>query len=139
MQRLYFGHPVNTYNTALERQLLLAINKAFPNCIIENPNTKKHQQKYGCRKKKTGNGMHYFTEEVLPLCAGGIFLAFRDRMFSAGVMAEARFFIERGNPTWEILSNGNISPLKPPYENRVLSVEETRIRIRDISGKTIPY
>ena len=139
MQKLYFGHPINTYNTDLERQLILSINVAFPDCVIENPNAQKHQDGYVLWREKIGNGMAYFIEEVLPHCGSGIFLAFRDGKFGSGVVSEMRFFTERNYPTWEILPNGDISALKTPHADRILSVEETRSRIRNTSGNTIPY
>ena len=139
MQRLYFGHPINTYNTDLERQLILAINTAFPDCIIENPNAQKHQDGYALYREKTGNGMTYFIENVLPDCNSGIFLAFRDGKFSAGVMAEMYFFIRRGDPVREILPNGTVIPLTIPLKERALSAKETRVRIRDASGNIVLY
>jgi len=135
---LYFGHPVNTYGTRLEEILLKKISKSFPNYEIENSNQKCHQDGYQQRKEQTGNGMDYYTEEVLPRCDGGIFLPFRDGLWGAGVFAEARFFTERGLSIWEIFPNGIIAS---PDLNLVwsLTINETRQRIRNDEGTIIPY
>lgn len=34
---IYFGHPMNTYNTPLEERLLQQIQSQFPNASIVNP------------------------------------------------------------------------------------------------------
>ena len=137
-KRLYFGHPVNTYNTDLEARLIQQISEAFPDWEIENPNQKCHQEGYNRWKESTGNGMKYFTEQVLPSCQGGIFLPFRDGAWGAGVFKEAKFYSDKGQPIWVIASDGNIMPLELSSVQS-LSVEETRARIRTPSGETTPY
>ena len=67
-KRIYFGHPINTYNTALENELLQKISEAFPECEIENPNQKHHNEGYERWKKTTGNGMDYYFKVVLLSC-----------------------------------------------------------------------
>jgi len=37
-RKLYFAHPVNTYNTFLEKAMIRLIGEYFPHVIIENPN-----------------------------------------------------------------------------------------------------
>lgn len=137
-KRLYFGHPVNTYNTDLESQLLQRTSEAFPDWEIENPSHKCHQKGYARWKETTGNGMDYFTKQVLPSCQGGIFLPFRDGALGAGVYKEAKFYADQEYPIWMIAPDGTISPLDlsaVPF----LTVEETRFRIRTASGETVPY
>lgn len=138
---LYFGHLMNTYGTELEKRLLRHISEAFPDWAIENPNQKHHQEGYARWKKRTGNGMDYFTKRVLPNCHGGIFLPFRDGAWGAGVFREAKFYAERKYPIWTITFDGIIdhndtfilSGIQP------LSVEEAIARIRTGSGQTMPY
>ena len=137
-KRLYFGHPINTYDTDLEFQLLQRISGSFPDWEIENPNQKCHQEGYARWKETTGNGMDYFTKQVLPSCQGGVFLPFRDGAWGAGVHKEAKFCVDQGHPVWIIAPDGaivslDISTVQP------LTVEETRSRIRTSSGETVPY
>ena len=140
---LYFGHPVNTYNTELEGILLGTIFENFAAWEIENPNQKKHQEGYQRYKEEKGNGMLYF-DEVLQNCSGGIFLAFRDGKWGAGVAKEALNLLNRGLPVWQIRFVGDVVIIEELEsidftEENILSVEETRARIRDKDGNTLPY
>lgn len=137
-KRLYFGHPVNTYDTELEKRLLRKVMGAFPYSQIVNPNEPQHQEGYERHKRTSGNGMNYFSEEVLPNCHGGVFLPFRDGKWGAGVFKEAQYYSDRGFPIWVINPDGFIDHLRLANV-QPLSVEETRARIRTADGKTIPY
>ncbi len=136
--RMYFGHPVNAYDTELEQRLVRKIAEAFPMWEIENPNQPKHQERYDQYKIATGNGMTYFTEEVLPSCRGGIFLPFRDGKWGAGVFKEAQYYSDRNFPIWSINAEGFVGQLVLANIHP-LSIEETRARIRTSDGKIIPY
>ncbi|MCK9345069.1 MAG: hypothetical protein M0P64_03015 [Candidatus Pacebacteria bacterium] len=137
-RKLYFGHPVNVYNTPLEQELLEKIAEIFPGWEIENPNQRHHAGGYEKYKNETGNGMDYYTEVVLPSCSAGIFLGFRDGTWGAGVFREALHFADAQQPVWEISPSGSVSS---PDINliKVLSVSETRMRIRTEDGKPKPY
>lgn len=137
--KIYFAHPVNTYGTELEKELYFRINEAFPRHVIINPNKPQHQDGYKRWRDETGKGMSYFYEEVLPKCKGIVLLAFRDGKFGAGVVGEARFMIKRGHLMWEISLQGELSRLYDIPKERTLSIEETRLRLRDGDGNTLPY
>lgn len=134
---IYFGHPVNTYDTNLEKQLLNAIQTTHPSHCIENPNQPHHSEGY--RQK----GMVYFTEEVLLDCDIGIFLAFRDGYWGAGVFKEAKEMHKAGKKIFEIYQRGNYWYIEPMHievsEKKLLTVEETRARIRDKDRNPLPY
>ncbi|MEX0877370.1 MAG: hypothetical protein WDZ40_00725 [Candidatus Spechtbacterales bacterium] len=143
-RKLYFAHPVNTYDTKLEEILLNAIAQDFAGWEIENPNQQKHQDGYMRFKEEKGNGMLYFVDVVLPACDGGIFLPFRDSKWSAGVAKEAMYFLYKRLPAWQISLKGNLvvtMDLLPRdlAKDKVLSVEETRARLRDTDGNPLPY
>lgn len=135
--KLYFGHPVNTYGTDLERYLIGVIGKLFPGWDIENPNQPKHQEGY-MRRKETGNGMAYFFEEVLPFCGGGIFLPFRDGAWGAGVYGEGAFCVDRSLPVWGIDAAAHVwcVDMKLVWP---LTKEETMRRVRTATGEPVPY
>ena len=136
--KLYFGHPVNAYNTELEKELIRIISEKLPGWEIENPNQPHHDEGYQVWKARTGNGMDYYTLEVLPSCHGGIFLPFRYGAWGAGVYTEGKFYAERGLPVFEISPMGAIS--SPDFKLVIeLSVPGTRARIRDTAGNVIPY
>lgn len=141
MLKMYFGHPINTYDTELEAKLLKIIEKEFPHWIIENPNQPHHDEGYKRRAKNTGNGMDYFYKEVLPDCDTGIFLPFRDGRWGAGVYGEAKALIDRGCPIFLITFEGDITYLKHAEFKKIkpLSIPETRARVRDENRKMIPY
>lgn len=133
---IYFAHPVNTYGTEREKDLVRKIEKVFSPCSVENPGREKHQKGYQRWKERTGNGMEYFFAEVLPLCDFGIYLPFRDEAWGAGVFKEAQFF---NTPyVWSINADAEIRFVCLEGVRR-LSVEETKIRIRDTNGVPLPY
>ena len=133
-KRLYFGHPINVYHTELERFLLEKIAEEFPDWEIENPNQPRHDAGYQEWQEKTGRGMNYFFEVVLPECRGGVFLPFRDGAWGMGVFGEAEFLRDRGFPLWHVTVDGTILPIANLDEVSVLSVAETRLRIRTDKG-----
>ncbi|MBU4348339.1 hypothetical protein KJ671_02480 [Patescibacteria group bacterium] len=130
--KIYFGHPINTYNTGLEAELLKKIGWFFPDWEIENPNQKHHSEGY----KK--HSMGYFLEKVIPKCKAGIFLPFRDGKLGIGVFKEARSLYKLHCPIYIITFKGLIQKLKLS-ETDVLTIEETRTRIRDSKGRSLPY
>jgi len=83
--------------------------------------------------------MKYFIEAVLPECTGGIYLAFRDGAIPAGIAKEAKYFLENGLPLWEVTLDLELISRREIPQERVLSVADTRARIRDGEGNTIPY
>ncbi|MBR9683662.1 hypothetical protein GOV03_03930 [Candidatus Woesearchaeota archaeon] len=126
--RIYFGHPVNTYNTEQETDLSAIIQQHFPEYEVENPNQPHHQEGYQRWKAEKGNGMQYYFQEVLPEMAAGIFLAFEDGMLGAGVYGEAESLHQDGKPIYEISLEGKISELDLDPQ-RFLTIEETRARV----------
>lgn len=137
--KIYFGHPINTYDTELEGQLLQRISEVFPGWFIENPNEEYHQEGYKLWKKLHGNGMLYYYREVLPTCSAGVFLPFRDGKWGAGVFGEAEFLYNRGCDIFQIDSGGMVTKINFLDARKALSIEETRKRIRTESGKIVPY
>ncbi len=90
---LYFAHPVNTYGTQLEQDMLSLIATCFPEMEIENPNQPQHQKGYAEWKERLkdtpSQGMNYFFDAVLPNCdAGTVALPFLDGKIGAGVAGE---------------------------------------------------
>jgi len=126
--KIYFGHPVNVYNTPKEEELVNIIEAYFPQFEVENPNKHIHSENYVKWKAEKGNGMLYFTEVVLPSMESGVFLPFEDSMFGAGVYKEAAFLHQLGKPIYEISFNGTIANMTLD-EARNLSVPETRERV----------
>lgn len=136
--KIYFGHPINVYDTDLERFLMARITECFPHLEIENPNQPNHADGYNRYSASGGRGMDYYFKEVLPGCSAGIFLPFRDGAWGAGVFGEAKNIAERGCRIWQIAHEGFISSVNLDSV-RVLTVEETRSRIRTPAGTIIPY
>jgi len=128
MKKVYFGHPINIYGTTTEGLLIKAIERGFPDWEVENPNQPYHGEGYQRFKAENGNGMLYFYEEVLPQMDAGVFLAFEDGMFGAGVYKEAQFLVDNGKNIFEIDLEGGLTGLVL-NESRKLSVEDTRARV----------
>ena len=137
-KRMYFGHPLNTYDTPLEAELMAVIAKAFPDHEIINPNRPEHQRGYAEYEKThkdaqgVPTGMGYFFEVLVPTCDAGVYLAFRDGMISAGCVGEAELQQQRGLPTWEITPDGVITTLYAPLDPaRCLKRADTWARLTD--------
>lgn len=133
--RFYFGHPINTYNIELERALITRILEVLK-CEVENPNHPRHSRGYKLK------GMKYFLDDVIPWCdGGGVFLAFPDGYWGAGVYAEAIAVMNLGNPVYRIYPDGGMALVPYYYLKRqnVLSVDETRDRVRFSDGRMKPY
>lgn len=138
-RQLFFSHPLNTYNTELERSLLRKIAQAFPMWKIVNPNEPAHQEGYERYERASGNGMNYFLEKILPGCHADIALIFRDGKWPAGVYKEARYFTDHILPCYVISPEGFVR-FGPILEVVTpLTVEETLARIMTSDGETIPY
>ncbi|MDX1535387.1 MAG: hypothetical protein R3346_01315 [Candidatus Spechtbacterales bacterium] len=136
---VYFAHPINTYDTPLEEEMLDLIREKLPDWEIENPNKPEHEEGYQRYKRETGNGMAYFTKEVLPKCSVAVFLAFRDRKIPAGVVKEILFFLERGKMVYQVTPEGHFFSNLSVSQDDILSVSETRARLRDDEGNMLPY
>jgi len=80
-KKLYFAHPLNTYDIPLEYKMLRLIKKSFPQFDIENPNQTRHQEGY-----KKG-GMDYFYKIVIN-CFNVVAWPFLDGKVGAGVAGE---------------------------------------------------
>lgn len=129
--KIYFAHPVNTYGSELERQLMVAIERLLPGAVVENPNQEVHQRGYQTTKLRTGNGMQYFEEEVLPQCDRCVILAFSEGTLGAGVVKEAQFFLALQQPVWEIDPYiASLTVIHRIDPKRALTVEQTRERIK---------
>lgn len=141
-EKVYYAHPVNVYDTELEKQTVKLIEETL-RVVVENPNQPHHQVGYKVWKDKYDNdpaksgGMSYFYEEVLPKCQGCVCQIFMDGKWGLGVAGEAGFFIEKGQPVWVLEPEDNIiRPITAEEESLVatcdprlvLSREETRRR-----------
>lgn len=154
---LYFAHPTNTYNTTLEDTAIGLIVSSL-HVVVENPNQERHQVGYAEYRKRsedarTGRGMGYFFDVVLPTCDGCVALVFLDGKVGAGVAGEIAFCIERGQPVYFVEpATDSVRPLterekqlivdwhgmrktapsSEAWENTgnevVLSINETRLR-----------
>lgn len=134
VQRVYFGRPLNVYDTPLDIKLTAFIQKVFSGWEIEDPNQEKHREGYQHWMEKTGRGMNYYFQEVLPQMDSGVFLSFPDGKFGAGVYSEAECLFKLDKLIWKISPLVVMSTMRNMSELEVLSVEETRRRIY-VDGK----
>jgi len=127
---LYFAHPVNTFNTQEERDLVKTLENIFPDFEIYNPNKKYNKENYRLWKEETGRGMNYYYEAILPQMDAGAYLAFKDGMIGAGVFNEAEFLLSNNKIVWEIGWNHDLEKINSLDYSRRLSIEETRAKYR---------
>lgn len=144
--RIYFAHPINSYDTPLEITLLGAIYKHFSGMIsVVNPSDRIHQQKISALKEEYAERsiaskkiMEYFFE-VTSMCQGGVGLAFPDGTLGAGVYSELKRLAEHKHPIWLITEDGVMSPVTDIAHAPHLSIDDTRARVYMPDGSIRPY
>ncbi len=138
--RLYFGHPVNSYDTDLERWIIAEIERLIPGSVVENPNQPHHQEGYKKYERAMKDGMRYFLHVVLKKCHGGVVLPFGDGYLGAGIFRETTALLEAGKPVWAIrpehLANRDLRFQELHWDGEILAltVPETRARLRGPDG-----
>ncbi len=127
--KLYFAHPVNTYGKPIEAKMLELIEIAFPQFEIENPNQPHHQIGYKKWKERTGNGMRYFYEVVLPNCeAGSVAMPFLDKKLGAGVAGEIIWYLKRNKKIF-LISAPDLDWVRPFFkEEKDLLLQWDKLR-----------
>jgi hypothetical protein len=111
--RIYFAHPVNVYNTPLEKAAIALIARTFLDDVIENPNQPHHSQGYKewaartAKDRDTHKGMNYFYDEVIlgggdpkKACTSCVGLTFLDGRIGLGVAGEIKCCLENDKPAW---------------------------------------
>lgn len=106
VMRIYFAHPVNSYNTPVEKAAIALIAKRFPKDVIENPNQPHHKANYQAWTKRTAENrdnhkaMNYFFDEVLPACDACVAMPYLDGQMGLGVAGEAKWFLVQNKPLY---------------------------------------
>lgn len=129
---VYFAHPINTYNTEIEKDCIELIREKFGDNIM-NPSDgliQKHLQEY--RKNHPDNYMTFF-QDLISECNAIAYLPFRDGMVGAGVWFECKVINDNGGLLYEIdLENNIIKDIDfGTVDFKKLTVEETRVRIKN--------
>lgn len=139
--KLYFAHPINTYGTPLERAILDLLERKFGYHEIVNPSDQVHVNKVNELRAADpkANVMPYFVS-LTDACHAIAVLPFGDGMWGAGVWSEAENILSRKGFVWVIdpVTLDGVYLDKLPEEKR-LSVEDTRARIRNADGTPKPY
>ena len=138
---LYFAHPINTYHTPLEAELLKRISRKFRHATVLNPGDTTHEEAVREMKKSDpmANVMRYFVG-LVHSCNALVALPFLDGMWGAGVYKEALVAQERGLTVWQIdPTTKKIARLGLLPADRVLSIEETRSRVYLPDRSLRPY
>jgi len=121
--KIYFAHPINTYNTILEKFWLEAFSGSGGEII--NPNSKEHQKGYKLE------GMDYF-KKLVQSCDKLYAFGFGDNSIGAGIAKEMDWMFEKGGQVIFL-------PFFTQYEEqmvhsinqfKILTVEETREKLK---------
>jgi hypothetical protein len=131
MNKIYFAHPINTYNTELEKHCINLIEKKFPDCIIINPNSEDRIKLFVEYKQNNPDTYMDFFTTIVKECTHLVLLPFRDGMIGAGIWLEAHALQDINNIF-------EINPFKTnirfielaEIDFMKLSIEETRRRIQ---------
>lgn len=121
-KRVYFAHPMSTYNTDLEQKCLERIHKKFPDYEIVNPNGRVHQE--ACRL----TSMEYF-KLLVDYCDVVVALPYADGKYGAGVAYEMQMAFQRRKPVYR--TDGKSIALENFFKVRPLTIEETSKRNRE--------
>lgn len=127
--RIYFAHPINTYNTEYEKICISILENN--NISFLNPGTPEQQAKFKIYREKNDNYMKYFKNLVLS-CDGVAYLPFRDGKIGAGIVYESKVSNKKGGILYEIdINNNDIKQVDIHHIlHNQLSIEETRRRIK---------
>jgi len=130
--RVYFAHPMCTYNS-IHEEYILEWFKQFPDVEVVNPNTPEHQE--GCKTE----GMSYFKPIVLS-CDRLYAYGFGDNTIGAGVAQEMDWMQEKGgNVIFVSFHSGStferMVTETAAQQFKVLSVEETRAKLKSYELK----
>jgi hypothetical protein len=129
--KLYFAHPMCTYNTIIEEFYLemLTINYGEDYEIV-NPNQKIHQD--AC-DLLGDNSMSYF-EGLTKSCDALVAMSFPDKTLGAGIAKEIEWMWEKNGDIWIHSISAFVSPILLYKKNdfdvfTVLTREETRAKM----------
>ena len=128
-KRIYFAHPINTYNTILETWYFNKIFKPFLNEIeVINPNTEECQTGYA------KYGMEYF-KDLVQSCDSVYVLPFEDNSIGAGIHKEVVWAMEKNIPCIITKLNFDFEQIwrldTLDQQVKILSVEETRAKLKE--------
>lgn len=122
--RIYFAHPISTYNTPQEKDWIKIIkNNLSEVYTIQNPNGEVHEDAY----KQIG--MIYFTE-MAKSCDIGVFLPFNGGHFGMGVYREILAMADQGKDLYSISKEGIMHELDFK-DITPLSINDTRKFVRN--------
>lgn len=141
-RRLYFAHPVNTYNKPLESAVIQLVRDLFPGDVVENPNQPHHQVGYAkfaerAKMSATHKGMNYFYDEVLPSCGGCVALPFLDGKMGLGVAGEVHWFVKRNLPVWVIMPRKDTTPERLAEFSRNPNPQTSPFYLRELTPSEI--
>lgn len=125
-ERVYYAHPMCTYNTILEKFFIEYIQSCEPNTLLVNPNNPEHQEGY------EREGMEYF-KNLVKSCNALYAHGFGDNSIGAGVAKEMDWMKEMGKTVefFPLFEHSTYQKkLNSSDEFRVLSIEETRAKLK---------
>ncbi|WP_174020431.1 hypothetical protein G6L89_007445 [Agrobacterium fabrum] len=129
--KIYLAHPVTDYGTQRQADAIAALLKYWAEerssqpLEIENPDQPHHQQGYN------REGMDYF-KKVVESCDRLAFMRFSDGSIGAGVGREIRWALQSCFAVYELFDGWLYQVQNMPTP--VLTVEQTRAKIREIRG-----
>lgn len=142
--KIYFAHPINTYGTDIEIEAINTItyflnykvkNEFGSDTKIEivNPGSNKLQSEFSKYREENPNDYMPYFKNLVRECAYFVYLPFEDQKIGAGIGYEAIVAHNNNIPIYRIsFSSQNITDTSIKFiKDRLLSVEETRERIKD--------
>lgn len=138
--KIYFAHPVTSYGTQMEIDVLHALGRWMGEELVVNPNSVEHQARYSALSPDVKAFSYWL--ELARTCNMCVFLPFADGCVGSGVMAEIQTFFDRfksGARVYEWLPVDKHFRMRDQIyfatPGRALDIEETRARILQLRTK----
>lgn len=129
--KIYFAHPINTYETPVDEKCVQIIKDNLGDQII-NPSDPLIQRTFASYRKENPDTYMEFFKDLVSSCDTIVYLPFSDGMIGAGIWYEVKNVYKKGGKIYEIdLPTESLSEVDFPYvDSNKLTVEDTRIRIK---------
>ena len=122
--KIYFCHPINTYNTIVEKYVIDFLERLIPDCEIINPNRSDFQERYKIE------GMNVFLN-IIDDCDRIYVLPFYDNTIGAGQFKEIEYALATGKRVIIMNLFCRLEEIWSTNHLSVMSVEETRKKLKE--------
>lgn len=122
--KIYFCHPINTYNTIVENYVINFIEKLIPDCEIINPNQIEFQERYKIE------GMSTFLN-IIDNCDRIYVLPFYDDTIGSGQIKEIEYGLSTGKRVIILKLFSQLEEIWSTEHLSIMNIQETRKKLKE--------